>query len=204
MAKIQLSDPMSKDEFLIQDLETLKVISHPMRLDLVKLFKKPRTVKQVSALIDTVPTKLYYHVNLLEQHGILNVTETNIVSGIIEKTYQVSARRFRVDEAMLGSADHKDEKIETTLNVVIDTTREELRRSLIAENSEDSLKNKTLVRTHLRLSKADVETFRDRFEALIMEYEALSEKRPDTDEESRIYNLTSLFFPVVNPFEEEE
>ena len=79
----------------ITDLETLKVISDPLRLNIIQVIKDINisgalcSVKQVSERLDIPPAKLYYHVKLLEKHGFLEVTETRIVSGIVEKLYRL-------------------------------------------------------------------------------------------------------------------
>ena len=74
-------------EFLVDDLEMLKVIAHNTRLDILQSLKKPKTVKEIARLLKLPATKLYYHVNLMEKHGLIQVVETNIVSGIVEKKY---------------------------------------------------------------------------------------------------------------------
>ena len=59
------------DEFVVKDLETMKVVTHPLRLQILEyLLAQPRTVKEIAEEIGTTPTKLYYHINLLEKHGM--------------------------------------------------------------------------------------------------------------------------------------
>ncbi|MCP4420888.1 MAG: helix-turn-helix transcriptional regulator, partial [Chloroflexi bacterium] len=66
------------EEYIIRDLETLKAISHPLRIQLLKLIKQPKTVKEIASSLEMPPTKLYYHINLLEKNGIIRVVETQI------------------------------------------------------------------------------------------------------------------------------
>src|SRR3712207_1417060 len=87
-----------KDIYFISDLETLKVVSDPLRLRILECFRGvPATVKDVAAALDMPPTRLYYHVNQLEERGLIHVVETRVVSGIIEKHYQTTAYRLTVD-----------------------------------------------------------------------------------------------------------
>ena len=58
------------------------------------------TVKQIAADLKTPIKKLYYHVNLLEEHGLIRITSTRVVSGIIEKQYRVTAYRLSVERAL--------------------------------------------------------------------------------------------------------
>lgn len=98
----------------IEDLETLKALSDPLRLDILKHVgiqnrKQERcTVKQLGKMLGLVPTKLYYHVNILEEHGLLVVGETKIVSGIIEKHYQVCAMNIGVSQDLMSKDDSED------------------------------------------------------------------------------------------------
>ena len=98
-------------EFLVDDLEMLKVIAHNTRLDILQSLKKPKTVKEIARLLKLPATKLYYHVNLMEKHGLIQVVETNIVSGIVEKKYQVVARNYRIDDQLLADQSTNTESV---------------------------------------------------------------------------------------------
>lgn len=117
-------------EFIIEDVETLKVPSDPRRLRILELFgREPRTVKQVAAMMQTPASKLYYHVNLMEQHGLLRVIETRVVSGIIEKHYQATAVRYRPRAGLL-TADPTGAEMEAAFLGVFDRTRDAFNRSV--------------------------------------------------------------------------
>ena len=76
------------DVKVIEDLATLRLLSDPLRLRLIEeLGVQPTTVKALARAMGMKPNRLYYHVNLLEQHGLVRVTQTRIVSGIVERTY---------------------------------------------------------------------------------------------------------------------
>ena len=74
-----------EEEFIIDNVDALKMIADPLRLQIMRSLEKPRTVKDLAAQLDIPATKLYYHVNQLETHKIIRVVDTRIVSGIIEK-----------------------------------------------------------------------------------------------------------------------
>lgn len=102
------------DKYEITSMETLKVVSDPRRLEILKqvgiLNRKGErcTVKQLGELMETPPTKLYYHVNMLEDHGLLVVGETQVVSGIIEKHYQVCAMNISISQDLMGMNETED------------------------------------------------------------------------------------------------
>lgn len=60
------------------------------------------TVKQIAAKLNIPPTKLYYHFKQLEEHGLIRVVDTRLVSGIVEKLYQARAYSYRVDKGLLS------------------------------------------------------------------------------------------------------
>jgi DNA-binding transcriptional ArsR family regulator len=125
----------------ITDLETLKALSDPLRLDILKqvgiLNRKGErcTVKQLGKVLGMPPTKLYYHVNLLEEHELLVVGDTKVVSGIIEKHYQVCAMNISVSQdlmAMNESDDRVDQlaQIVQSIEEMINGSVQNLRTSL--------------------------------------------------------------------------
>jgi len=120
------------DVFTITDIDTLKAVSTPFRQSLMRLMaEKPRTVKEMARELDIPPSRLYYHVNQLEKHGIIRVVSTQVVSGIIEKRYQISARTFRVDRALLAPGSEQEcAAIEAMLQSTFEAAEEEIRRGL--------------------------------------------------------------------------
>jgi DNA-binding transcriptional ArsR family regulator len=104
---------------VIEDLATLRLLSDPLRLRLIEeLGAQPTTVKALAKAMGMKPNRLYYHVNLLEQHGLVRVTQTRIVSGIVERTYALVARHFAVSEALALPTDVKRDVTDTLFRVV--------------------------------------------------------------------------------------
>ncbi len=130
MSENIMKDTPIQEEFIIRDLETLKVISDPFRMHIMETMgAKPTTVKQIAQHLDVSPKKLYYHINLLEKHNLIQITHTKLVSGIVEKWYQVSARQYSIDRSLLtleegreGAAQHIDQ----LLIGIFDTTRNDI------------------------------------------------------------------------------
>src|SRR3954467_13426431 len=88
--------------YTITTLEALKVFADTLRQQIIEaLLDGSKTVKQIAAELELAPTKLYYHVNLLEEHGLISVSETRIVSGIIEKHYTAAAHEYYIERSLL-------------------------------------------------------------------------------------------------------
>ncbi|MCB0033980.1 MAG: helix-turn-helix transcriptional regulator [Anaerolineales bacterium] len=131
------------EEYLIEDLDTLKILADSRRLSILKsLGTTPLTVKQVSKRVGIPATKLYYHINMMEQHNIIQVVDTRVVSGIIEKFYTVTAKVYRPGDGLLtaGDLETNTETLKTMVFSVMDNVRDELLRSFragIAQISEE-------------------------------------------------------------------
>jgi DNA-binding transcriptional ArsR family regulator len=83
------------DRLVIDDLETLRISADPLRMRIVGILRRsPATVKEIAAVLEVSPKLLYYHVNLLERHGLVRVVDTRLVSGILEKRYRAAAYLF--------------------------------------------------------------------------------------------------------------
>src|SRR4029078_8245950 len=131
--EFQIENYQQPDEkFVINSLETLKVMAYPNRLRILEeMIEGTRTVKQLASALETTATKLYYHINLLEEHGLIRVISTRVVSGIIEKLYHVSAYSYPMDKSLLSLAESSsDEGFPTIVSSILDHTATEIRRGI--------------------------------------------------------------------------
>ncbi len=193
------------EEMRIDDVDTLKVLADPGRIQIMRAFDKPRTVKEVADYLDRPATKLYYHVNLLEKHHIIQVVETNVVSGIIEKTYLVSARRY-LPAAELLAATEMDEHLEAVLSAVFDTAKLDIKTSIQAglmdlkHKEGEPLNNSVISHAKLHLTDAQMADLCKRLEGIFDEYAELGQsvETPDTGP----YGLVIGFYPLYRSQEE--
>lgn len=186
-------------EFVVDELETLKVIAHSTRLDILQALKLPKTVKEIAKLLKLPATKLYYHVNLMENHGLLQVVETNIVSGIIEKKYQVVANNYRIDHQLLATQPPAAKDLDQMLSAIFDVTRAEIQRTVqqTEQNPFDPV-NGMVWRATLKLTAEQYADFYGRFATLLAEMDKLNtEAAADTavSDQTR-YGLTIAYYPI--------
>jgi transposase-like protein len=198
------------DELVVSDLAVLRVLSDSLRIQLIEAFGRtrgiPRSVKEVAREIGQSPTKLYYHVNLLEEHGLLLVAESRLVSGIVEKRYVPAARQFKVDKSLLRTAGSSDDPegraiLGQTIETVLESTAEDFKRAIAAGiaavGDDEPLPRRTVLsRSSLRLRPADAQKIIEMLEALVA--------TPDDDEaaDATTYGLTLAFYPRMLPVEE--
>jgi DNA-binding transcriptional ArsR family regulator len=190
-------------ELLITDLETHKALVNPLRVRLLELLvDEAQTVKQLAAAVDVEPVKLYYHINLLEKNGLIRVVDTQVVSGIIEKWYRVTALNYRIDRKILSL--QEDEQLvflEEAFASIFDGTKELIRHNT-AVSTIDLQQNTPhphslhLTRSRGYLSEAQAHAFYEKLQALILEFEG-SIKAPNEDDGK--YVLTMALFPEKRP-----
>ncbi len=175
-----------QDSMLISDLETLKVLADPLRLSILEYLVKPSTVKRIAEKLDKPPTKLYYHFNLLEQHGLIQLVDTRIVSGIIEKHYQASARSYQVARGLLAPGSTEQEQgFELTLSGILTDARNdaiESRHAGLVAYDEDAPSHKKMLLGQLRLMLTNEQAvdFRERLIALVDEFKHLSKANEES------------------------
>ncbi|MBK8900817.1 MAG: helix-turn-helix domain-containing protein [Anaerolineaceae bacterium] len=190
-------------EFVVDDIELLKVIAHSTRLDILQSLKHAKTVKEIAKLLKLPATKLYYHVNLMEKHGLIQVVETNVVSGIVEKKYQVVASNYRIDNQLLTEQSAVSENMTRMVSAMLDVTRSEIQRTMeVTQQNPFDASRGILWRATLRLTAEQYEAYYGRLQSLLDEIAALS---PDSEEaETALYGLTVAYYPVVTPAEDKE
>ena len=88
--------PEQMDSYRISDIEQVKALSHPLRMRIIETLAAadPMTTKQVAERLGEKPTRLYHHVDKLEQAGLIRLTHTKQNRGTTEKYYETIARQF--------------------------------------------------------------------------------------------------------------
>lgn len=121
-----------KPVFMIRDLETLKVVTDPLHLQILEILSPaPQTVSQVADKLGSSSSRLYYHFNLLESAGLIRVVETRTVNNIIEKIFWVTADDIDIDKDLLNfSSSSGQENVTRVAASMLDATREDIMRSL--------------------------------------------------------------------------
>lgn len=196
----------------------VQIMAHPLRSQILELFgDDPLTVKQVADRLGMTANRLYYHVNLLEEHGLLRVVETRTVGNLIEKLYRTAAERFEIDANLLAfSTVAGQENAEQLVVSTLDATRQDLLRSIEArqlqrlEGRELKPRQAIVSRCLSRLSDARAEAFRQRLSALMEEFGAADEGPPTDDApasggegEVQPYALTIAYYMTAGYPEQE-
>jgi DNA-binding transcriptional ArsR family regulator len=190
---------------IISTVETLKIVADPLRLRiLAALRRSPATAKELARGLNTALKGLYYHLGLLEEHGLIRVRSTRVVSGIIEKQYEAAAYRISVDRALFNPEPDAASGIEVFLSFVLDHARAEILKSIGAgllaphpPSPEEGDGGLNLGRLWMRLTRAQRAELGRRMKALEMEY-AAQQAAPD-DPDAQLYEFLIGIYPVIEP-----
>jgi DNA-binding transcriptional ArsR family regulator len=193
----------------LTDREALRVVSDPLRLRILEMLRaEPRSVTQLASVLEVPRTRLYYHIGLLEQHDLITVAETRLVSGISEKVYRVTAYRLSVDRSLLGG-EAAATPIDTFVSLVLDEAAAEIRRAIARGLIDLDLESDDVLPDHLSIGR---QWFRFTDERLA-QYAARLKELENEFWESRVfihedvpqpatgsyYEHLIAFYPIVPP-----
>lgn len=193
--------PEPAAELVMRDLDTLKVYFDPVRTRIMQLLtNEPRTVQTVAAMLNVPFTRLYYQFNLLEKYGLIRVVDVRTLSGAVEeKYYQVTARLFTVDRALLtmGDEETKQRSLDVLLNAVLSDTASDIRASVrqgaIDMHKQSPDPDSLLIRRGIfKMSPERARRFHEKIRTLVMETYA-----EQSGEEEGSYAFAFAFYPSV-------
>jgi DNA-binding transcriptional ArsR family regulator len=155
-------------EAKISSLEALRAVSDTWRHRILTLLiREPLTPSQIAASLKIGRTRVYYHLDILREHGFIRVIEERPVAAMIERTYRACAQRFKVDRQMLAATSSESE-----LN---DAQAQLLERAADDLRASSSQSDVLVARSFLRLTKAQASQLRSEIVALVDKYAGASE-----------------------------
>lgn len=186
-------------------LDTLKQVTDPIRTRLLGLFaSEPLTVQEVAAQLKVPVTRLYYHVHLLEEMGLIQVVDSYPVGGTVEKVYCASARQFIVDRAQFDGTVAADIKYaDILIDFSLTETGKAIRKSIKAgsldmQKSAPDPRALQIRRGIGKISIKQAARFYKKLEELVNEFTNIK----FDDGEAAEYMLAFAFFPTSIPEKE--
>lgn len=180
-----------KEVLVLRDLECIKAIVHPRRIDILKAFdKSPLSAKQLSQLLEEPHAKINYHIKMLYKVGILELVEEKIKSGIVEKYYYPSAKNVVIGNRILNfSLDNGEEKEELYISKF-----ENMSEVFYKAAEEDVLENENIVDYHdISLTHDELVELSDTMKSKIDE---ILNKRQHNVEGSK-YDIAMVIVPTL-------
>ena len=84
-----------KEVHILDTLEEVNIVSDPIRLKIIMtLGATPKTAQDLSDALGVSRSKIHYHLKILEQNGIVEVVDTDLINGITQKYFLPVAKAF--------------------------------------------------------------------------------------------------------------
>lgn len=185
-----------KDIMVLRELEEIKAVSHPYRVEILEAFaEEPLSAKQLSEILGEPHAKINYHIKILLGAGILELVEERVKSGIIEKYYLPKAKMVVIDKSILNFpiSDSVAQTINQASLSLFEKVSEDYYRA--AETNEVGTK-------HLRhyneyyLTEDEAKEIMNELEKKLIELLDGKQKKPEK-EGTRPYNFATLAIPDV-------
>lgn len=176
-----------KEVLVLRDLECIKAIAHPRRIDILKTFdKSPLSAKQLSQLLDEPHAKINYHIKTLYKVGILELVEEKIKSGIVEKYYYPSAKNIVIGQKILNFSLTDEEQLSIS-------KFENMSELFYSAAEENRLLDESIVEyQNISLTESELIELNNAIKIKIQE---IVDSR-NTDENEIGYNISVLAIPV--------
>lgn len=186
---------------MIKDLETLKIMADPLRNQILEILApEKQTINQIAEKLGLSPSKLYYHINMLEKHGLIQEVDTIVKANIIEKVYWITAYECKMDHDLFNfGTPEGQESVITAMVTPIDSTREDIVRSLEArataleQGAAQHPREVVIFREVRKMSDQTANQFTERIKQVLEDFENFEGEEESDDSHMRA--LTVAFYP---------
>jgi len=185
--------PEPIDELVLHDLALVDELTHPVRSQLLHRLRHPHSAAELADALAVPVTRLYHHLNRLEEIGLIAVVATRRSGAKTERRYQATARSVRVDrDAIAGKP---PVAVGQALGVLFDVAKAELRHEVEtgAIDPETLQHSGGLALVELSLSPERRNQFVERMQSLVKE---LLTEQSDDDPNAIRYRVLVAGFPL--------
>lgn len=179
-------------EALIESSEQVEALSSNLRLRILKLAADPASVRQMADGLNMPITRLYYHVNLLEEAGFLQVVDSRKSGARIEKIYRVAARNFTPGPQLAESMEDVNKAAAAFAGLVLGPARSGA-EAAIAMRLEGGTLDGIIAGTMVDLTDEQLAHFRLRLEELMADAAAID---AEPGSPTRLYSMTTVLLPA--------
>lgn len=85
----------------IRELQTARVLLNPIRIELVRLLREPKTCGELASALDLTPQRINNHLKALRDAGLVAVHSQRQVRNLIEATYQAEGKAYWLSPRLL-------------------------------------------------------------------------------------------------------
>lgn len=167
------------EELALDDLDVLDDLTHPLRSAVFRRLKQPHSAAELASALGVPVTRLYHHLNRLEQNGVIRVVATRRSGAATERRYQVVARSLQLSEDILDRYEPAD--VARTMGALFDFAKLRLQREIEVGGLRDRSPehDALLALNELNLGAADRDRLLARLREVIDEFSPLDREAAD-------------------------
>jgi DNA-binding transcriptional ArsR family regulator len=180
----------------VTDVDTIKALADSTRLAILRALNRdrvPKSAKELAEELEQPQTKLYRHLKVLLEAGLIEAAETRVVSGIVETKYRSAQGSVTIDPT--GHPDETREAMGRIIDENLTDYRKRFLRHMYAEgipaDTEQAKSSGMLMFLSSTLAPDVAADFQNRLEALVKEFDGL----PRDPDGVRVEGLVSWFTP---------
>ena len=111
-------------------MDQIKALTDPTRMRVMEAIGDGASVTEAAEKLDVPRTRLYHHIKVLEDKGLIQIQSTRKAGAIEEKIYETAAESFKIAPELPDEAEISD-GVDAILAIALDTTRADLHQSLV-------------------------------------------------------------------------
>jgi hypothetical protein len=170
-------------ERVIEEISTLKALADPVRMTLLDVTmaqpERTWTARELAAIVGVLPTNIYYHLNMLERNALLQVRDTRVVNGIIEKHYGAGQHGVVFQRRIGEGGDGQREVVSTLISRVRDDLDTGLAKGTMKMSRDaPDYERALLSQAYVEIPEDRVAEFREELKAVVARYEGKGKGKP--------------------------
>ncbi len=154
----------------LENIKQIRALSDPYRQEIlahIHLIGRPATAKEIAVSMKEAPSKVNYHLKVLEKYNFVKIDHTENINGIIAKYYALSAKRFGFEGKGQGRTKEKDAAFINMVETMYNTSKQNYINKIMLALDNDNEKDKgQLASGKFYLSAEDIEQINSLFEKL--------------------------------------
>ena len=107
------------DAVRIEDAAAVAAVADPVRIRILKRLGEPMSAKDLAAELGRPVTSLYHHLDLLEEHGLIQVVDVTKEGRALVRRYQRRGNRFESAAQRLSFAVRDDRDADQRLQLLL-------------------------------------------------------------------------------------
>ena len=186
--------PEILEEKLLTEFSQFDALSSSMRLRILQGALEPVTVGVLAERFGVPKTRLYYHVNLLVDEGLLVEVDERMSGARVEHIYRTVARSFTPGPDLLKNVDDPRQAARLAAGLALDPAKTES-EAMIEKKLQGESTIGDVGRLLVRFTDEEAEEFSRRLAEFCAEFQSQSiESSDDGDMES--YAFSFVFAPM--------